>query len=38
MPDEVSVIVLMGKMKMDKVSYRRVIPRMREERVLFPNG
>ena len=38
MPDEVSVIVLMGKTAMDKESYRRVIPRMREERVLFPNG
>lgn len=34
MPDEVSVIVLMGKTAMDKESYRRVIPRMREERVL----
>lgn len=38
MPDELSVIVLMGKTAMDKESYRRVIPRMREERVLFPNG
>ena len=31
-------VVLMGKTAMDKESYRRVIPRMREERVLFPNG
>ena len=31
MPDELSVIVLMGKTAMDKDSYRRVIPRMREE-------
>jgi hypothetical protein len=38
MPDELSVIVLMGKTAMDKESYRRVIPRMREEKVLFPNG
>ena len=38
MPDELSVIVLMGKTAMDKESYRRVIPRMREERVLFPKG
>ena len=38
MPDEVSVIVLIGKTAMDKESYRRVIPRMREERVLYPNG
>ena len=38
MPDELSVSVLMGKTAMDKESYRRVIPRMREEKVLFPNG
>ncbi len=38
MPDELSVIVLMGKTAMDKESYRRVIPRMREEKGLFPNG
>ena len=38
MPDELSVIVLMGKTAMDKESYRRVIPRMREEQIIFPNG
>lgn len=37
MPDEDSVIVLMGKTAMDKESYARVIPRIREDKTLFPN-
>ena len=37
MPDEDSVIVLMGKTAMDKESYARVIPRIREDETLFPN-
>jgi transposase-like protein len=37
MPDEDSVIVLMGKTAMDKESYSRVIPRIREDKTLFPN-
>jgi putative transposase len=37
MPDEDSVIVLMGKTAMDKESYGRVIPRIREDRTLFPS-
>ena len=37
MPDEDSVIVLMGKTAMDKESYNRVIPRIREDKTLFPN-
>ena len=36
MPDEDSVIVLMGKTAMDKESYNRVIPRIREDKTLFP--
>ena len=36
MPDENSVIVLMGKTAMDKESYQRVIPRIREDATLFP--
>ena len=36
MPDENSVIVLMGKTAMDKESYHRVIPRIREDATLFP--
>ena len=36
MPDENSVIVLMGKTAMDKESYQRVIPRIREDVTLFP--
>ena len=38
MPDENSVIVLMGKTAMDKESYQRVIPRIREDATLFPVG
>jgi hypothetical protein len=38
MPDENSVIVLMGKTAMDKESYQRVIPRIREDATLFPTG
>lgn len=37
MPDEDSVIVLMGRTAMDKESYNRVIPRIREDKTLFPN-
>ena len=37
MPDEDSVIVLMGKTAMDKESYNRVIPRIREDKTLFPD-
>ncbi len=37
-PDENSVIVLMGKTAMDKESYQRVIPRIREDATLFPVG
>ena len=37
-PDENSVIVLMGKTAMDKESYQRVIPRIREDATLFPIG
>lgn len=37
MPDEDSVIVLMGKTAMDKDAYTKVIPRMREDKTLFPN-
>ena len=37
MPDELSVIVLMGKTAMDKDSYRRVIPRMRVEGFSDPH-
>ena len=36
LPDENSVIVLMGRTAMDKESYHRVIPRIREDKVLFP--
>ena len=36
MPDEGSVIVLMGRTAMDKESYHRVIPRIREDKTLFP--
>ena len=36
MPDENSVIVLMGKTAMDKESYHRVSPRIREDATLFP--
>lgn len=36
MPDENSVIVLMGKTAMDKESYQRIIPRIREDATLFP--
>jgi hypothetical protein len=36
MPDEDSVIVLMGKTAMDKESYNRVIPRIKEDKTLFP--
>ena len=38
MPDENSVIVLMGKTAMDKESYQRIIPRIREDATLFPMG
>ena len=31
-----SVIVLMGRTAMDKESYHRVIPRIREDKTLFP--
>ena len=37
LPDETSVLVLMGKTAMDKESYARVIPRIREDKTLFPN-
>ena len=37
MPDEDSVIVLMGKTAMDKESYMRIIPRIREDKTLFPD-
>lgn len=37
MPDEDSVIILMGKTAMNKDSYNRVIPRIREDKTLFPN-
>ena len=36
MPDEGSIIVLMGRTAMDKESYHRVIPRIREDKTLFP--
>lgn len=36
MPDANPVIVLMGKTAMDKESYHRVIPRIREDATLFP--
>ncbi len=36
MPDEGSVIVLMGRTAMDKESYQRVIPRIREDKTFFP--
>ena len=38
MPDKNSVIVLMGKSAMDKDSYQRVIPMIREDASLFPIG
>lgn len=37
MPDEDSVIVLMGKTAMDNESYMRIIPRIREDKTLFPD-
>lgn len=37
LPDEDSVIVLMGKTAMDKEAYTRVIPRIKEDKTLFPN-
>ena len=36
LPDESSVLVLMGRTAMDKESYHRVIPRIREDKTLFP--
>ena len=38
MPDEGSIIVLMGKTAMDKESYNRLIPRIREDKTLFPSN
>jgi len=38
MPDEGSIIVLMGKTAMDKESYNRVIPRIKEDKTLFPSN
>ena len=35
LPDENSVLVLMGRTAMDKESYHRVIPRIREDKTLF---
>ena len=32
-----SIIVLMGKTAMDKESYNRVIPRIWEDKTLFPD-
>ena len=37
LPDESSVLVLMGRTAMDKESYHRVIPRIREDKTLFPD-
>ena len=36
LPDESSVIVLMGRTAMDKESYHKVVPRIREDKTLFP--
>ena len=36
LPDEDSVIVLMGKTAMDKESYSWVIPRIKADRLSFP--
>ena len=37
LPDESSVIVLMGRTAMDKESYHKVVPRIREDKSLFPD-
>ena len=37
MPNEESVILLMGKTAMDKKSYLRLVPRINLDRSLFPD-
>ena len=37
MPNEESVLVLMGKTAMDKTSYNRILPGMTTDRTLFPS-
>ena len=38
MPNEESVILLMGKTSMDKKSYLRQVPRIDLDKDLFPDG
>ena len=37
MPNEESVLVLMGKTAMDKTSYNRILPGITTDRTLFPS-
>lgn len=38
MPNAESVLLLMGKTAMDKTSYRRVVPKLIYDRILFPDS
>ena len=38
MPNEESVLVLMGKTAMDKSSYNRILPGITTDRTLFPSA
>lgn len=37
MPNEESVLVLMGKTAMDKTSYNRILPGITTDKTLFPS-
>lgn len=38
MPNEESVLVLMGKTAMDKTSYNRILPGITTDKTLFPSA